>query len=95
MSDSPRLLRTALLLSPLLLASCDTLDLASLDLPSITMPWDTAAPAPAAAPPAALREDVTETAAVPEGIQQDDWRAPFGGASTVALTDTSRTPRPR
>ncbi|HEX3674683.1 MAG TPA: hypothetical protein VHU87_10450 [Rhizomicrobium sp.] len=75
MSDSKRIIRTLLLLSPLLLSGCDTLDhLASLKLPSIDFPWDSK-PAPTAV---ALRQDASDTAPAPDGMQRDDLRAPFG-----------------
>jgi hypothetical protein len=85
MSDSKRRVRLLLVLSPLLLTGCDKLDLASLDLPSITLPWDDAKPS---TPPTivALRADTVEIAQAPDGMQMDDWSAPFGAPSPVAAS---------
>jgi hypothetical protein len=79
MSDSPRPILALLLLGPLALSGCDTINFASLDLSAITMPWDRPAEPPNQA--VALREDA---AAIPDGMQRDDLRTPFGGTATAA-----------
>jgi hypothetical protein len=86
MSDSKRVIRTLLLLSPLLLSGCDTLDhLASLKLPSIDFPWNSQP----AATTATLRTDASDTLPVPDGMQRDDLRAPFGDTpSTVTAANS-------
>jgi hypothetical protein len=84
MSDSKRVIRTLLLLSPLLLSGCDTLDhLASLKLPSIDFPWDSKPVA------VALRADTSETAPAPDGMQRDDLRIPFGNAPNTVTAANS------
>ncbi|HEY2070218.1 MAG TPA: hypothetical protein VGG48_11740 [Rhizomicrobium sp.] len=82
MSDSLRHLRVALLLSPLLLTSCDTLNLSKIDLSSIDIPWFGAhdkAPPPQTA--VALRQDASEATPPPDGMQKDS--EPFGDARTA------------
>jgi len=77
--------RTLIMLSPLLLLGCSTIDLSAIDLPSITLPWADTTPAPTATAH-------VEVAEVPAGIQVDDLRVPFGAPVQTASTDTSRTP---
>jgi len=77
MRDSLRTLRALLLLSPLLLAGCDTLDVASIDLPKIDWPW--AQPEDAPKTVTAAREE--EPVKAPDGMQTDDLRMPFGATA--------------
>lgn len=77
-------LKALLLLAPLMLTSCDTVQ--SLGLSDIgtkiTALWDKP-DAPAPVEPA-LRQDVSDTVQIPDGMQTDDLRMPFGApAPTV------------
>lgn len=75
MSDSRRLIRAVALLSPLLLAGCDTVQ--SLDFSKITSLWEK----PDQQPPAvSLRVETSDNTRVPDGMQMDDLHAPFGAA---------------
>jgi hypothetical protein len=74
-------LRVLLLLSPVLLSGCGTIDLSSIDLPAIKLPWDK----PAAPQTVALRGDAAE-AAPPDGMQVEDLRAPFGAQTSASLS---------
>ena len=80
MSDSLRTLRALLLLSPLLLTGCDTVDFAAIDLPKIDWPWAQSDAAPKTV--TALRDE--EPTKVPDGMQTDDLRMPFGATAAAA-----------
>jgi hypothetical protein len=83
--------RLVLLSATLVLCGCGTID-----LPSIDLPWETPAAKPLAPPPAtiALRGDSGDTAAaLPDGLQVEDLRTPFGAQpaqTSAALTDGMR-----
>jgi predicted small secreted protein len=80
-------LKALLLLAPLMLTSCDTVQ--SLGLSDvgarITALWDK----PDAPVEPALRQDASDTVQIPDGMQTDDLRMPFG---TPAPTVTAANP---
>jgi hypothetical protein len=77
-----RIVRAMLLLSPLLLCGCASIDLSALDLSSIRMPWSDA-DNPVAPTAVALREDTSDTKPIPDGLQIDDLNVPFGEAGSA------------
>jgi hypothetical protein len=81
--------RLVLLSATLVLSGCGTID-----LPSIDLPWETPAAKPLALDTAALRGDAGDSvAALPDGLQVEDLRAPFGAPqpqTSAALTDGMR-----
>ncbi|HEY1632924.1 MAG TPA: hypothetical protein VGF56_16520 [Rhizomicrobium sp.] len=79
MGDSLRTIRALLLLSPLLLTGCDTMDFAFIDLPKINWPWASADEAPKTV--TAQRDE--EPAKIPDGMQTDDLRMPFGAMAAA------------
>lgn len=74
-------LKALLVLAPLMLTSCDTvqsLGLADIGT-KITSLWDKP-DAPAPAEPV-LRQEAADTVQIPDGMQTDDLRMPFGAAA--------------
>jgi hypothetical protein len=85
-SDSMRAKIILVLLSPLLLLGCGSVDLASF------LPWGDSSPKVAAADNTALRGD-DALATPPDGMQVEDLRVPFGDApqTSAALADARST----
>ena len=79
--------RLVLLSAALILSGCGTID-----LPSIDLPWETPAAKPLAPAPdtTALRGDAGDSvAALPDGLQVEDLRTPFGAQPAAPQTSAA------